>query len=461
MDYQEFVRTKHAAAPRAGFHRAVDADSILFPFQRRLVEWAWEQGRAALFADTGLGKTGMQLTWADGVVRETGKPVLGIGPLAVIGQTSDEARKFGIEGVRVVRGGETPGRIDFVNYERVKHMDIAAYGGVVLDESSILKNAAGATRNRLVRWFANTPYRLACSATPAPNDHTELGNHAEWLGVMDEAVMRATWFLNDTSQTVNPWRLKRHAVRDFWRWVATWSRSVSKPSDIGDFDDSTYDLLPLDVVHHTVDVDITTDAPDGMLFRIPEMSATSIHAEKRRTLSQRVAEVQRIVASAPDEPWIVWCETNYEQDALVAAFPEAIDVRGSMKPEDKAAGLLRFSAEGGIIITKPSIAGMGLNWQHCNRMVFAGGSYSYESFYQAVRRAHRFGQTRPVTAHVVMASTEVCIWQTIHRKAASHDEMRVQMLRASSLAAKQYNARSAYTPGHRAPIPAWIHTVNI
>lgn len=458
MNYRKFIEQKHAAAPIAGFSRSVRKDSILFGFQRAIVEWAWSRGRAAIFADTGLGKTGMQLEWADGVVRETGKPVLGIGPLAVIGQTAAEAQKFGIEGVRVVRGGEAPGRIDFVNYERVKHMDIDAYGGVVLDESSILKNPTGATRNQLVRWFANMPYRLACSATPAPNDHTELGNHAEWLGVMDEAVMRANWFLNDTSQTVNPWRLKKHAVRDFWRWVSTWSRSVSKPSDMGDYDDTPYDLLPLNIQHHTVDVDIVTDAPDGMLFRIPEMSATSIHNEKRRTLAERVAEVKRIVATAPSEPWVVWCETNYEQDALIEAFPRAIDVRGNMKPEQKAAGLLKFTNEGGIIVTKPSIAGMGLNWQHSNRMVFAGGSYSYESFYQAVRRSHRFGQTRPVTAHVVMASTEVCIWQTIHRKSDQHAEMRMQMLEASRKAAVQYASHSSYDANYAAPLPAWIHT---
>lgn len=458
-DYRSFIEGKHANAPDAGFNRTVDPDSMLFPFQRACVEWAWHKGRAALFADTGLGKTPMQLTWADGVVNETGRPVLIVGPLAVVRQTEGEARKFGIDGVEVVREPGSNARIHVTNFEMAKHMRFSDYAGVVIDESSILKNATGRYRNQLIEWCKDVPFRLACSATPAPNDHTELGNHSEWLSVMPEAVMRARWFLNDLGDTVQPWRLKRHAVDDFWRWVSTWARCVSKPSDMGDYDDTRYQLPGLDIRHHVVSVDIINDAPDGMLFRVPELSATSIHAEKRRTMADRVAEMVRIIEAEPHEPWVIWCETNDEQDAACKAIPGAIDVRGSLKPEQKADRLLKFSRDGGVIVTKPKIAGMGLNWQHSARACFLGGSYSFEQFYQAIRRQHRFGQTREVQAHVIMASTERRIWQTIHRKAGRNDEMRRAMLQASRRAARAYTARTTYTPAHEAPVPAWLHTL--
>jgi superfamily II DNA or RNA helicase len=459
MDYQEFIGAKRHAAPSTGHSASVQTESILFPFQRACVEWAWEKGRSALFADTGLGKTGMQLTWADGVANETGKPVLILAPLAVTRQTTRESEKFNIDGVRVVGSGEKSARIDVTNYESAHKIDLTKYGGVVLDESSILKNASGHYRNRLVEWFASTPYRLACSATPSPNDHTELGNHSEWLSVMDEAVMRARWFINDLGDTVQPWRLKCHAIEDFWRWTATWSRCVAKPSDMGDYDDSAYNLPPLNIRQNIVNVDITTGADDGMMFRIPEMSATSIHNEKRRTLNDRISRMLSLVEDSGSEPVIIWCETNYEQDAVVQAIPHAIDVRGNLNPQQKADRLLRFSDEGGVIVTKPSIAGMGLNWQHCNRMVFVGGSYSYESFYQAVRRSWRFGQTRPVIADVIMASTERRIWQAIHRKSAQHEQMRAEMLKASRRAAVKYAANTTYNPTHIAPTPPWLVTV--
>lgn len=461
MSYEEFIQNKRAHTPDSGFEMGMPDGSILFPFQRECVQWAWARGRAALFADTGLGKTGMQLTWADGVVRHTGGRVLVLGPLAVIRQTEREAAKFGIGGVRVIRGtADAPNAsIHVTNYENAHNLDLSSYVGVVLDESSILKNAHGAFRNRLIQWFKDTPYKLACSATPAPNDHTELGNHSEFLGVMDEAVMRARWFINDLSDTVAPWRLKGHAVDDFWRWVATWSRCVSRPSDMGDFDDAAYDLPPLEVREEVVSVNITADQGTGLLFRIPELSATSIHNEKRKTLARRIERAVSIVDSLDGEPVIVWCETNYEQDAICEAIPGIIDVRGNMKPDQKADRLLSFSDNGGVITTKPSIAGMGLNWQHCANMVFVGASYSYESFYQAVRRSWRFGQTRPVTAYVIMASTERRIWKTIHRKSDQHDEMRAKMLVASRRAARQYSATTDYHPTHDGKIPAWLKTL--
>ena len=410
MQYEEFIASKFDAAQTSGFVCEPE-NRHMFGFQRAIVEWALSIGCGAIFADTGLGKTLMQLVWADEVCKHTGGRVLILAPLAVAHQTVAEAVKFDVDGVGV-HGGDH--RVDIINYESMHKIDCSVYSGVVLDESSILKNAQGRMRNRIVDTFKSTPYKLACTATPAPNDYTELGNHSEFLGVMPEAIMRARWFINDMSVTVNPWRLKKHAIKDFWRWVST--------------------------------------------FRIPDISATGIHDEKRRTLADRVAELRRIVDAIGDDHVIIWCETNYEQDAVMAEIPECIDVRGNMKPEEKARKLIEFTTHGGIIVTKPSIAGMGLNWQHCCQMVFVGGSYSYERFYQAVRRSWRFGQTREVHAHTIMASTETGIWQAIGRKADNHDAMKAEMYDASRKAARAYTSRTDYHPIHTAIIPAWLHT---
>jgi len=460
MNYLDFISQKTAEAPIAGFDAKV-CDGPAFPFQRATVEWALRLGRAAIFADTGLGKTIMQLLWADRVRAHTGRSVLLLTPLAVAEQTCREARKFGIADVRHVKDkAEIDGVAIYVtNYERLHHFDAAGFAGVVLDESSILKNADGRTRNRLIDTFRETPYRLACTATPAPNDYTELGNHSEFLGVMDEAIMRARWFINDLGDTVQPWRLKGHAEDDFWRWVTSWARCIGKPSDMGDFSDEGYQLPRLHIHQHRVGVDLIEGRGNGMLFRVPELSATSIHDEKRRTCDDRAREVAGIVATEPDEPWVIWCETNYEQDALLECFPNAIDVRGNDSPEAKAAGLLRFCDDGGIIITKPKIAGMGLNWQHSARSVFVGGSYSYEAFYQAVRRQWRFGQTRDVHAHVVMATTEAAMWSAINRKADDHDQMKVKMYATSRRAARQFANRTSYNANHTAPVPRWLRSI--
>jgi len=461
MDYGEFIRRKFATAPVAGFRRDCSGFG-LFPFQQDIVEWALSKGRAAIFADTGLGKTFMQLVWAHCVAEKTGRPVLVLTPLAVAEQTVREAGKFSIPGVGMWSG--EPGRIDVINYESLKKVDTDAYEGVVLDESSILKNADGRTRNILVSTFADTAYRLACTATPSPNDHTELGNHSEFLGVMPEAIKRARWFINDLGATINPWRLKQHAVKDFWRWVSTWARCVGKPSDMGDgYSDDGYDLPPLHLHKHVVTVDITEGRGDGMLFRIPEMSATGVHGEKRRTLGDRVALLESVVRAEPSEPWVIWCETNYEQEAVVSALSDMapIDVRGNMKPREKARGLLRFTDEGGVIVTKPSIAGMGLNWQHAARMAFVGGTYSYERFYQAVRREWRFGQEREVHAHTIMAHTEQAMWHAINRKAGEHEKMKTEMYQASKRAAVAAARNTAYRPTHTARVPAWLHTLEM
>jgi len=458
-DYASFIESKATAHVPAGFD-ADCSDYDLFPFQRATVEWALNLGRAAIFADTGLGKTFMQLVWARKVADHTDRPVIVIAPLAVVRQTEREAAKFAIPGVKVI-GSQSdmdgPG-VYVINYDARHKIDASVFGGVVLDESSILKNAVGRTRNQLIEMFRQTPYRLACTATPSPNDHTELGNHSEFLGVMDEAIMRARWFVNDLGDTVQPWRLKRHAVDDFWRWVSSWARCIGKPSDMGDYSDDGYDLPRLNIVKHSVAVDLTKDRDDGMLFRIPDMSATSIHKEKRRTAGARAQKVMDLIRAKPDADWAIWCDTDYDQDAITALIPDAIDVRGRDKPADKAAGLLRFCDDGGVVITKPKIAGMGLNWQHAHNMAFMGGTYSYEQFYQTVRRMYRFGQTEEVNAHVVMATTELSMWSAIHRKSTQHEQMKVRMYGASKKAAQRYANRTHYNPSMSAPVPAWLHT---
>lgn len=455
MDYHDFLAAKSRMAAARGF----DADlsgSALFPFQRAAVEWALRMGRAALFEDTGLGKTAQQLVWAQHVVEHTGRPVLILAPLAVAAQTEREARKFGVPDARGVRSAADvrPG-INITNYERLHLFDSSVFSGVVLDESSILKNYTGATRRALTEAFARTPFRLACTATPAPNDHLELGNHAEFLGVMSSHQMIARWFVNDSGEA-GKYRLKGHAVRAYWDWVTSWARCVGVPSDLGDYDDSGYLLPELRIHRHSVAVEQTEGRADGELFRALTLTATTLHAERRRTAGARARAVADLVAAEPAEPWLVWVESNYDADAVLAVLPDAVDVRGSMDPDEKARRLLAFGDVGGVMVTKAGIAGMGLNWQHCARVAFNGLGFSYEALYQAIRRCWRFGQTRPVEVHAVVASTESAVWSILDRKADDHEEMKLAMFAASRRAVGRTMRPDDYHPTNTAPPPRWL-----
>ncbi len=456
--YEEHLARKAIVVPDAGFKAVVD-EPFLFPFQRDSVQWALAKGRCALFADTGLGKSRMQLAWADRIVRQTGVRALILAPLAVGAQTLRESRACGIDGVALIRSqDEVTDGISMTNYENLHNVDLSAFGAVVLDESGVLKNYMGATKRALVEGCTSIPYRLACSATPAPNDHLELGNHAEFLGVMTSHKMIARWFISDQSE-MGTYRLKGHAVIPFWDWVASWARCIGVPSDIGPYSDDGYVLPPLNVQLHYVKVDIVDGRQDGALFREVELSATSMHKEKRRTADARAAHVAALVAAEPDEHWLIWCETNYEAEALIAVLPDrTVEVSGDQSNETKAEKLLAFADNGGLMVVKPRIAGSGLNFQACARMAFVGGSYSYEAFYQAVRRCWRFGQLRPVDCHVVMAVTEAAMWQVVHGKAEDHGRMKTQMFAASRRAAARSAAVIDYHPTHRAPLPAWLTT---
>lgn len=431
--YQEFLTRKHATVEPSGFEVAEDAlNPKLFGFQRAIVRWALQLGKAAVFADTGMGKTAMQLEWARHVASHTGKPVLILAPLAVGFQTAEEGRKFGIE-VRQSKDGEdiTSG-IVITNYERLHQFDTSAFAGVVLDESSILKAYTGATKRKIIAAFKKTPYKLACSATPAPNDHLELGNHAEFLDVMDSNQMISRWFINDTMEA-GSYRLKHHAEKDFWRWLTSWAVCISSPGDLGDeYDMPGYKLPDLNIVEHLLPAAAETikrAQANGRLLPDTNPSSTTLHKVKRESLSDRIEKVQEIVASIDDsEPVIIWCDTNYEADALTAAFPDAVEVRGSEKPDAKEEKLRAFSeGKARMIITKPDIAGYGLNWQHCHIMIYAGIGFSFEKLYQSLKRCHRYGQERPVDAHLIYAETEGNVRLVLSTKKKAFQKMQQAM----------------------------------
>jgi hypothetical protein len=429
--------------------------------QRHAVDFSLGKGSAALFLDTGIGKSLCAFTYADNVATETGKPVLMFAPLGVTGQHLNEARKFGFDAVTICREASDvrPG-LNLCNYERQHLFDPAKFGGLVLDESSIIKNFSGVTTRRLMEFGSAIPYRLACTATPAPNDHMELGQHAQFLGVMSSSEMLSRWFIADQSE-MGRYRLKRHAITSFWNWVASWARCAERPSDLGG-DDTGYDLPPLNLHRHIVKTDIVSDAGDddgqARLFRIPSASATSIHNEKRKTAADRAARIAELVNAEPNEAWIVWVDTDYDAAAVKALLPDAWEVHGRMTPDQKESGLADFSeGRARILITKGSIAGFGLNWQHCARVAFVGLSYSYEAFYQSVRRCWRYGQTRPVEVHVACAETEEAIWQAVVRKRDDHDSMKLHMRAAMARATQEIRTTKLdYAPAQPAALPAWM-----
>jgi hypothetical protein len=460
LAYRQLVEGSIVRAERVGLAAPFTMPPAIRPHQAAATIFALERGCAALFLDTGLGKSLCAFTWADNVARQTGRPVLMFAPLGVLGQHSAEAARFGF-GATICRSQDDvqPG-LNLANYERLHLFDPMAFGGLVLDESSIIKSFSGVTTKRLMAFGAQIPYRLACTATPAPNDHMELGQHAQFLGVMSSSEMLSRWFIADQSD-MGRYRLKRHAVRSFWQWVASWARCAELPSDLGG-DDTGYVLPPLNLHRHIVQTDLAADAgfdDDGqaLMFRIPSTSATGIHREKRLTAADRAQRIAEIVRGDPEEPWLIWCETDYDAAEVCALLPDAAEVHGRMKPEQKEAVLAAFTAgEVRILITKPSIAGWGMNWQHCARQAFVGLSFSYESFYQAVRRCWRFGQVRPVDAHIACAETEEVIWRTIVRKRDDHDTMKQSMRAAMAGAVEVRATKLDYTPAHAAAFPSWL-----
>lgn len=413
--YSEFLKSKAIRPMACGFtpsRRMLD----LFPWQWAIVERACRIGRFAIFADCGLGKTPMQLEWAAQVLHRHGGRVLILAPLAVAEQTRREGGKFGVK-VTVCRdGSDLREGINITNYEMLPHFRPEGLNAIVLDESSILKNYSGKVRQEITDFAKTIPYRLCCTATPAPNDLMEIGTHAEFLGVMRRVEMLATYFIHDSGET-QKWRLKHHATATFYRWMTTWCMALRSPADIGFPDDYR---LPSLHMHQTV---VDSGPLPGRLFQIDAVTLSERREARSGSLEQRVQAVADLV-NADTQPWIVWCDLNTESELLAKSIPDAVEIRGSHSPDHKKTALEGF-ATGAIrvLVTKPSIAGFGLNWQRCAAMAFTGLSDSYEQFYQAVRRCWRFGQKYPVNVHIVISRSEGEVIKNIRRKEALADAL--------------------------------------
>jgi superfamily II DNA or RNA helicase len=453
MSYGDFLNSKAIRAIPTGLIDPAEPPAMLFPFQRDIVKWALRRGRAAIFADCGSGKTPMQLSWAQQI---PGK-VLILAPLAVAQQTVREGAKFGID--LVYSRATSDSRITITNYEMLDHFDPADYTGIVLDESSILKSYDGKFRKQIIDQFRDTPFKLACTATPAPNDHMELGNHSEFMGVLSRTEMLSTFFVHDGGDT-SQWRLKGHAERDFWQWVCSWAVMIRKPSDLG-YEDGKFTLPPMEMHSHIVEA---LGTPEGALFALEATTLQERQQARKQTTPERCAEVSEIVATAPDEPWLIWCNRNDESELATSMIPDAVEITGSDTNEQKEARMLGFSAgEHRIIVTKPSIAGFGMNWQHCWNVVFLGLSDSYEQFYQAVRRSYRFGQTKTVHCHIVTSDIEGAVVANIRRKeqdAARMAEEMVSHMRDMNEAEIRGTVRTndAYEPRIEMVIPHWLRS---
>lgn len=423
MTYEEFLKTKELERIEAGFDvKKSTLNDALFPFQRDIVAWALKKGKAAIFSDCGTGKTIMQLEFANRVCKHSKGNALVVAPLSVVEQTKKEGAKFGIK-VNICRTqADVKKGINITNYEMLEHFDASSFVCVVLDESSILKSFTSTTRNLLIDMFQKTPYRLACTATPSPNDHSELGNHAEFLGIMSRTEMLATYFIHDGSNT-SAWRLKGYGEKKFWEWVATWAVCVRNPSDLG-YSSEGYKLPELNLIEH-----ITESKPkDYELFARYAETLSERREARKESMTDRV-ELSRSLVESSSDSWLVWCDYNSESESLHKAIPESVEVQGKDSPEYKAQTALAF-AEGDIkaLISKPSIYGFGMNFQNCHEVIFCGISDSYEQFYQAVRRCWRYGQNHAVNVHIILSEAEMNVLDNIKQKQAQMDELQEHMV---------------------------------
>lgn len=426
--YDKFLIKKRREIKDSGFSvELTDLNNDLFEFQKHITRNALRLGRYAIFADCGLGKTLMQLEWSHQVWKNTGKPVLIVAPLAVSSQTIKEGKKFGYVVQKYSESNHTG--IDIVNYEQLKNVDCSIYSGVVLDESSILKNFTGKYRKLIIECFTNTQYKLACTATPSPNDIMELGNHSEFLDVMKRNEMLAMFFVHDGGQTAK-WRLKRHAEKEFYAWMRQWAVMMTKPSDLG-FKEKGYNLPKLEFINTMIEV--AYDENDtNTLFHLGVVSATNFNQELRKTQKERLKAVADIVNSS-DEPFIVWVKQNAESSAITKMISGAVEVKGSDKPEVKEKNLLDFADNKfRVLVTKTKIAQFGLNYQNCRNQVFASLDFSFESLYQAVRRSYRFGQSKDVRIYMITTDTMGNVIKAIETKQRSFETMQEQMATASN-----------------------------
>lgn len=470
--YAEFVRNKTRTPHPGGLVRVPKLPSFLKPFQKDIVSWALRQGRCAIFAGTGLGKTAMQLAWADAMRKHTKKHVLILTPLAVAQQTVGEAAKFGIPSVAYAAdGNKVSSDIVVTNYDRIEKFDMALFGAVVLDESSIIKSHDSKTRAILTELCCNIPYRLCCTATPAPNDYVELGNHSEFLGILNAKEMLATWFIHDGSiratnmknhgsKPIADWRLKGHAETDFWRWISTWAVVIRHPRDIG-YDEPGYDLPPLNKHQITVPVAYEASIDTGLLFPMEAMTLQDQRKASRSSIEARVDAAVRLIEADPKKPWLIWCQLNDEAEMMADAIPGAVNVQGSDDADTKARNLLAF-ANGEVtkLVSKPSLAGFGMNFQCCSSMIFLGLNNSFEQLYQATRRCWRFGQTKPVDVYMIAAETEGAVVANLEAKEHAADYMLAKMAdHMKDLTRRALKGEVQKTPTvHSKPmeVPAWL-----
>ncbi len=421
MTYPEFLEKKQTEHVLSGFNvEQLELNKSMFPFQKFIVQRALRAGKYAIFADCGLGKTLMQLEWAHQVNKHTNKPVLILAPLVVAGQSIQEGSKFHIY-ISRYDGTHSPSQI--INYEQLENIDASIFGGVVLDESSILKNFEGATKKLILDTFKNTPYKLACTATPSPNDPMEMGNHAEFLDVMSRNQMLAMYFVHDGGETAK-WRLKGHAIKDFYRFISTWAIMLNNPADIG-FEMNGYDLPALNLIERQIK---TPDRDNGQLFNDAIISATNFNAELRATKKERLSEVVALVNSRPSENFIIWIKQNEEGETLKKMIPEAREVKGSDNNDYKEKTLLGFANnEFRILITKTKIASFGMNFQNCRNQIFASLDFSFEGLYQAIRRSYRFGQTNEVNIYLITTDTMANVKNAIDVKQKQFKIMQDEM----------------------------------
>lgn len=418
IDYDEFIRRKNLILESSGFDIDVsELNPAMFDFQKDIVRWALKKGKCAIFADCGLGKTLMQLEWSQKVHDHTGGKVLILAPLSVTSQTQAEGGKFGYNVSICESYADVKDGINITNYEKLDKFDCSVFDAVVLDESSILKSFTGKIRNQIIDYFAKTPYRLACTATPAPNDFMELGNHSEFLGIMTRSEMLSMYFVHDGGQT-SKWRLKRHAESIFWQWMASWSVFISNPRNLG-YELKGYDLPKLNVQQIVVDGDEPSTEP---------LTLTQRREARKESLELRCKKAAELVNNS-DEQWLVWCDLNAESECLGKLCQNSYEIKGSDKPKYKSDTMFMFSI--GIakcLITKPSIAGFGMNWQNCHNVIFVGLSDSYEQYYQALRRCWRFGQKEQVNVYIIISEREGCVKENIERKDADNQKMQNAMI---------------------------------
>jgi hypothetical protein len=461
LDYARFVEGKLLVTPPTGIPGAECVSEHLFAHQRALVNWALRRGRAAIFAAMGLGKSRMAITWADHVSKHTGKPVIILTPLAVAPQMRDEAERIGIE-ARVAReAGDVGPGINICNYQRVHKLDCSVFGGVVFDESGCIKGIGSKTLQQLLDLFGSCPWRLACTATPSPNSWDELCQHVELLGVAKRSEALAEYFTRDGGSTKD-WRVKGHAQKRWWTFVASFGAMVRSPADLG-FDGSAYVLPPIEHHYHVIDADADAVQAAGWLFVQHAETLMERRSAKRASLGVRVERAAELV-NADNESWLVWSEMNDESRALTKAIRGAVEITGSMDIDAKEEAMRKFiSGEARVLVSKPSLCGHGVNLQHCANVCFAGITDSFEQQFQAIGRVHRFGQKRPVNVHYFLGEMELKVLENVKRKAqdaiamgeALAAETR-EVVRAEVLGSKRMV--NDYVPTTKAKMPAWLRS---